>query len=248
MKIIPLGSGGWIPTISRQTSTFLIEADNKLILLDAGTGVHNLREYSDIINSYNEVDIILSHYHLDHIIGLSYLPLYLKDKKITVWGPGEKYYGRSSEKILNEFTNKPFSASSIKDFAREVYIKDYDEAGFMIGSMKIGINKQIHSDPSFGITISNYLHYATDTEVLDISFQKDCEIILHECWTFSEESYIGHSSLDEIKSKAHEFQVKKLGLIHLNPRYSEKEINEINDNNIFVVQDNKEIILLEDKA
>ena len=49
MKITVLGSGGWFPSKSRHTSSYLIEYKNKLCILDAGTGISNLNNYNDVL-------------------------------------------------------------------------------------------------------------------------------------------------------------------------------------------------------
>jgi ribonuclease BN (tRNA processing enzyme) len=42
MKLTVLGSGGWIPTSSRQTSCYLITSGTETLVLDAGTGLGTL--------------------------------------------------------------------------------------------------------------------------------------------------------------------------------------------------------------
>lgn len=243
MILIPLGTGGWIPTDYRSTSSFLIEVESKLIIIDAGTGLYKLNKYSDLLNKYKEVDIILSHYHLDHIIGLSYIPRYLREKRLRIWGPGKKYYKNSCEDILCNFTSSPYFSENIKNFTKEVCLEDYDENGFTIEGIKISINKQIHSDPSFGITIENYLHYATDTKILEESFTKNCKLILHECWAKSKEDASEHSSLEEIKEMVDKHNISSIGLVHINSKYTEEELKDFKDNSIFVVEEDKKIIL-----
>lgn len=101
----------------------------------------------------------------------------------------------------------------------------------------------MHSNPSFGITIGDYIHYATDTTVLDISFQNKCKLLLHECWSIKKEDARGHSSLEEILEKSKLFNTSKIGLIHLNPRCSESDLKMYEQQTTFIVEEDKEIIL-----
>ncbi len=39
MRMTVLGSGGWIPTSSRQTSCYLITSGTEALVFDAGTGL-----------------------------------------------------------------------------------------------------------------------------------------------------------------------------------------------------------------
>ena len=245
MRLIPLGSGGWIPTAKRSTSCFLVEVEDRLIILDAGTGLHKLGNYLDILDKYEHVDIMLSHYHLDHIIGLSYLPKWTKEKILTIWGPGKKYYKRSCEKILTKFTSPPYFSEPIKNFGKEVYLKDYDEKGFMIGDLAVTITPQKHSNPSFAITLGNLLHFATDTNVVDDNFTKNCQLIIHECWSLTEEDAFGHSSLEELKKMVTKHKVTRLGLMHINPKFAEEDLKAFQDDKIFILPEDEVIIIKE---
>ena len=57
---------------------------NSLIILDMGTGLRNLGSHIMTDNTYgNEINIFLSHYHWDHIMGFFYFaPLY--DSRFTI--------------------------------------------------------------------------------------------------------------------------------------------------------------------
>jgi len=246
MKITVLGSGGWIPTQKRETCSYMVEVDNNLIILDAGTGISRLKSYQDILKTYKTINIILSHYHLDHIIGLSFLPLWSSNHNINIWAPGKRYYKQSSKKILKNFTSFPYFSKSIDMFSPEVNIYEYDEKGFNIGKTKIMINLQKHSAPSFGITIGKFLHYATDTEVLKSTFNiaNNVKILLHECWEI-EDNKSNHSSLEQIIKMSKKCKNTKIGLIHINPSWGKTQLKEIKNilknNNIFIIKDKMEL-------
>ena len=89
MKLIALGSGGWHATGSRHTASYLIDTGESLIILDTGSGLSRLSNHLDILNKYEEINIIYSHYHLDYIIGLSYINNWSKEKRLNIYGPGK---------------------------------------------------------------------------------------------------------------------------------------------------------------
>ena len=78
-----------------------------LIILDMGTGLRNLGNY--ILNDTSckkEINILLSHYHWDHIMGFFYFaPLYNKDYTINIYG-----YNSSTPilEVSEMLTNKSF--------------------------------------------------------------------------------------------------------------------------------------------
>ena len=243
MKLTVLGSGGWIPTQQRETCSYLVEVENTLILLDAGTGISRLKEYPHILKEYKEINIILSHYHLDHIVGLSFLPMFMKGHALNIYAPNKIYYEDSASSILSTFTSNPYFSREIFNFSKDVNIYEYDTKGFTINNLNIGILEQKHSAPSFGITLGKYLHYSTDTSVIEETFKiaQSVGLLLHECWQFKSTKSSVHSSLEEICEKSKLCENTKIGLIHINPSWGNDEFikleKKIKDLNILIVMD-----------
>jgi len=67
MKLVFLGTNGYGPTEDGHTACFMIPEMG--ILLDAGTGLFRIADHLQTPN----LDIYLSHAHLDHTLGLTYL-------------------------------------------------------------------------------------------------------------------------------------------------------------------------------
>lgn len=67
MKIVLLGTGGYFPTDRRHTACMMLPEIG--VVLDAGTGMCRMPKYL----STDRLDIFLTHAHLDHIAGLTYL-------------------------------------------------------------------------------------------------------------------------------------------------------------------------------
>jgi len=222
MKLYVLGSAGWMPSCGRETSCFMLEEKGSLILLDAGTGMANIGKYVDALNRYSEVNIIFSHYHLDHMVGLSYIYNFFTDKRLKLYLP-QKGYSRTAEEILRGVFAPEISALDIKNFSRRVDIIGYD-GDFCIGENKIKIVEQVHSSPSFGIRIGD-LSYLTDTVTREAGFlfAAESEILIHECWYLKKNGKMMHSSLEEIAPLAEKYRIKQTLLAHLNPNISRED-------------------------
>src|SRR6185436_3354614 len=87
MKLLLFGTSGYHPSESRQTACLMLPEAG--IVLDAGTGFFRVREHL----ATSTLDILITHAHLDHVVGLTYLlsttwqhPL----ERITVHGEAAK--------------------------------------------------------------------------------------------------------------------------------------------------------------
>lgn len=103
MKIIFLGTAGWMPSDERQTSCVMIPEYG--VVFDAGTGFYRVREHLKTPSLH----IFLSHLHDDHICGLLYL-------LGVLWGKGVEcaVYGRRGvDKFLSkhQFVHPRFPVS-----------------------------------------------------------------------------------------------------------------------------------------
>ena len=67
MKIYFLGTMGWFDTKLGNTLCVLVDTGKEYIIFDAGTGFSKIDNY---IKDKRPIYLFLSHFHLDHIIGL----------------------------------------------------------------------------------------------------------------------------------------------------------------------------------
>src|ERR1700744_5662954 len=114
MKLTVLGSGGWIPTSSRQTSCYLITSGPEALVLDAGTGLGALHISPCLLDGVETVTVLLSHFHLDHVMGLGFISARaLGGRELTIAGPGSLSYGRPTRSIVEgQLLASPFQTAS----------------------------------------------------------------------------------------------------------------------------------------
>ncbi|HEV3339677.1 MAG TPA: ribonuclease Z, partial [Pirellulales bacterium] len=67
MQLAVLGTAGYHPNESRQTACFMLPEVG--VVLDAGTGFFRVGRHL----ATDELDIFLTHTHLDHVFGLTFL-------------------------------------------------------------------------------------------------------------------------------------------------------------------------------
>ncbi len=213
MRLTILGSAGWMPDDGRETACYAIQADDRLLLLDAGTGLRRLVTEPSLLAGVREIDLVLSHFHLDHVIGLSYLAAL--EPPVTVHGPGTWLYGRPTADLLDELLRPPYQASQ-----RAFPVRDLTEAGVVWGEHLLRVRHQVsHTAPSVAYRLDDSLSYCTDTghDRGNAEFAAGCELLLHEAWSTDDASELGHSSAAQAADVARQAGVARLLLIHLPP-------------------------------
>jgi len=100
MKLHFLGTSGWYDTRLGNTLSVLLDTDQAYIVFDAGGGFYKLDRY---IKDNKPVIVLLSHFHLDHVIGLHALAKFNFNQGIQVFGPP------GIKRLFNEIINSPYS-------------------------------------------------------------------------------------------------------------------------------------------
>lgn len=101
MKIIFLGTNGWFDTDTGNTLCAFIETKDRYIVLDAGNGIYKIAKL--IKNKKKPIFLFISHYHLDHIVGLHILAKFNFLQGMEVYGPP------GLKKMFDEVINWPYS-------------------------------------------------------------------------------------------------------------------------------------------
>ena len=194
------------------------------LILDAGTGMFRVR---DLIQT-STLDIVLSHAHLDHSIGLTFLFDILWDKDVEA----VRVHGSASaiETIENHlFSKLLFPARPDFEFVE------------LVDSWALG-DVQIHSFPlqhpggAHGFRLERemgssvrLLAYVTDTtaapEAEYLEHIEDVDTLIHECYFpdgWEERAALtGHSCLTPVAEIAKLTRSKATYLIHINPLLEE---------------------------
>jgi ribonuclease BN (tRNA processing enzyme) len=218
MRMTVLGSGGWIPTSSRQTSCYLITAGTEALVLDAGTGLGALHINPSLLDGVETVTVTLSHFHLDHVTGLGCLSARaMGGRELTIAGPGSMAYGRPTRSIVEEqLLAPPFQTTSPLASARwaELGWDTLSFAGYEIQTWE----QTRHPLPSAGLRVGDRFAYCTDTEFDPATIQNVAGVatLLHEAWE-PRDAERGHTSGEEAGTIAAEAGVSRLLITHNHP-------------------------------
>jgi ribonuclease BN (tRNA processing enzyme) len=187
------------------------------LLLDAGTGVSRLVTEPDLLDGVAVLDVVVSHFHGDHVIGLSYLPELRERLRLgTLWVPGNPAYpdGPDLARRLLRPPYQPFDPDAL--FAAiEPARPSFDT---VVGALRTAW-QQDHSDPSLGFRVEDLLAYCTDTpyDSSTLPLASGVRLLLHEAWNQGEIRDASHSSAPEAARFAREAGAERLLLTHVNP-------------------------------
>jgi ribonuclease BN (tRNA processing enzyme) len=235
LRLIPLGINGYFPSYGRQTMSFLVLTDTQALLLDAGTGLSRLIEPTlrELLEPYRELDILLSHYHLDHVIGLSYLPGVWTRGRVRLFGPASPFVEAEPAEALDRLLHPPLFSAGYRAFPGPVEIISVREKTLRIGDLDVRIWPQEHPGGSIGIRLGDEIAYVTDT-VVDtehVRFVSGVKLLAHELWFTDEEARAqgpkGHSNASAVAEFARAAGVERLLLVHHQPKRTSDEIREM---------------------
>jgi ribonuclease BN (tRNA processing enzyme) len=217
MRVSILGSGGGAPSGVRETACLLLRHEERALLLDIGTGARRLLADPSYLEGVSHLDVVLTHFHLDHVCGLPYLRML--PITATIWAPGAWLYGTASGAILEPLRRPPIAPSDVTAIyaINELRAGDQEIGGFAVRASA----QPHHWAPSAGLRIGDELALVTDTPYEPSSTQlaEGVRHLLHEAWSSSRAPiYPEHDATAADAARvAHEAGASDLTLIHLNP-------------------------------
>jgi len=224
LTLVPLGTNGFIPSFGRQTMSFLLRtAQGRVVLLDAGTGVARLLEpeVRRFLEGAEELTVVLTHYHLDHVVGLSYLPAVWRGRPVTVWGPERPLVDSSPDEALRRLVSPPLFPIDLDHLPLPVTIRSYGGDRLEVAGVTIRLRRQHHDGGSVGMVIDERLAYLTDCEMeaSAADFARGVDLLLHDMWVTDAEvaagaSRIGHSTREDVARFADLTDARRVAAIH----------------------------------
>tara|TARA_Y100000994_G_scaffold132405_1_gene108557 strand:- start:5268 stop:6119 length:852 start_codon:yes stop_codon:yes gene_type:complete len=218
--------------------------ENDLIILDMGTGIRNLGAKIISDESYGtEINIFLSHYHWDHIMGFFYFaPLYDKKFTINIYG----YNAKTTIETLKDYLiNKNFWPVDEETYEAKINFIELPKTSneeTLITINQTNIYYSLHPHPnganSFRVETNNKkIVYITDCEHPDgklnpnvINISNESDILIHDShYTINDLSNHrgwGHSSWKQAAEVAIISRTNKLVLFHHSPSYDDNQIDE----------------------
>lgn len=212
-----LGTAGYHPNDDRHTACLFIPECG--LMFDAGTGMYRAIELAQT----GTLEILLSHAHLDHVFGLTFLlDLIFKSPvdQVRVYGEADK---------LNAVRTHLFNEAMFPVVPPIQWVElESLPTGFKLCGAELTWFRLEHPGGSVGYRMdwpTTSMAYVTDTTCRENSdywpIVEGVEHLIHECNFTDEEirfaEMTGHSWPTTVFRQAAKHQVKHLWLTHMNP-------------------------------
>lgn len=226
MQMVCLGTTGFHPNARRHTASFLIPEVG--VVLDAGTGLFRLADHL----ATERLHIFLSHAHLDHVCGLTYLVETFGvdgSDRVTIHGEAEKI--DAVQQHLFAPTLFPVAPGYQFQTLGDTCELPANAAGDL-GTLRTFPLE--HPGGSIGMRLEwlgHSLAYVTDTTARTDSHYIDeiggVDLLLHEANFPAGHDELakltGHSCLDKVAEVAAAASAKRLVITHLDPLLAKDE-------------------------
>jgi ribonuclease Z len=219
-----LGSGGYVPTGRRETSSLLIlpEDGDTAIVVDAGTGIRRLITDRALLAGRTRLEVLLTHFHIDHVCGLAYLTE-LGDLDVRVHGPGAALYDVPTADVLARLFTHPVMPVSLPELGipvGELRPGEIDVAGVAVRARR----QDRHTDPTLGLRFGDALVWCTDTmeDPGTVDFARGVRVLGHDSW--GPPAAPGHAEPAAAAQVAVDAGAEHLVLIHVPPTGDEADL------------------------
>jgi ribonuclease BN (tRNA processing enzyme) len=181
----------------------------------------------EFLDGVRSVELVLTHFHLDHVVGLAYLPALPLPQPPRLHGPGEQLYGVPTRDILRRLVEPPLFALDLETLVSDV--EEVGEGDIYAGPFRLTARVQRHhNEPTLALRLDDVLAYCTDTSYDEgnVVFAMGAHVLFHEAW-YTEDApreAATHSSAKEAAEVARGADVDRLVLIHVRPGADESRL------------------------
>lgn len=214
MKLMFLGTGGYHPNERRHTACLLFPEIG--LAFDAGSGLFRLPSRLQS----PDVQIFVTHSHLDHVVGVSYLlvPLVRKTIRSATVTSAPEYIRAIQTNLLSEPLFPVDVGCTFSHLTQSMPVP---------GAGVLNFCRLKHPGGSIGYRVDwpgRSFAYITDTTVDGsyTQFIRGVDLLVHECYFADADANwaapTGHSHTSQVATLAKEAGVSRLLLTHIDPR------------------------------
>jgi ribonuclease BN (tRNA processing enzyme) len=188
-----------------------------------GGALHRRGLEPELLDGVGRLHVVLTHFHLDHTLGLFFLPAL--EPAIEIWAAGEALEQTANSDLVDRLLTPPFAPRSfISGFAA---VHELEVGAARVGPFDVTTRVQRrHSNPTLALRFSDDLVWCTDTayDEGNIEFARGARLLCHEAfWPSESTDDTGHTASGEAARIAADAGVDRLVLIHVNPERDDED-------------------------
>jgi ribonuclease BN (tRNA processing enzyme) len=218
--------------------------DGSVVLLDAGSGIHRLADFGPGVT---RVDVLLTHLHMDHILGLGFFgALFQPDLEVNIWGPPSATLELRAR--LSRYLSPPLFPVRLTDLPCKLVLHDAPRGTFDLPSASVTADLVCHPGPTLGYRVEAdgaTLTYIPDHEpalgdrdflastawTSGFSLMAGVDLLIHDSQYTDEEypSHIGwgHSTISQTMALAEAAGVGTLAPFHHDPSHNDIQLDRL---------------------
>ena len=218
------------------TSCLEVIADDRHIILDAGTGIRGLGK-KFFAHDIHEAHLLLTHTHWDHINGFPFfVPAYDPNRSIHIMAGHLNAESDGIRGALSQQMDSPMFPVPLEAMRANLRFEDF-EAGdeFNIAGVKVRTAPLIHPNRATGYRLEyngKAFCYITDTEHAPgdpdqkiLGLIEGADMVIYDC-TYTEKEFPsrvgwGHSTWNEGVRLCQAAKVKRLAIFHHEPDHDD---------------------------
>lgn len=225
------------------TSCVEVQCGGRRLVFDAGSGLRMLGNAIAEDGGVADIDLFLSHCHIDHLIGLPFFtPAFAKGSRLHIWAGNVKPAGGIREAI-RKLMSYPLFPIEIETLQGNVEFSDFDAGQVLTPRDGIVVRTAPLNHPggATGYRVEcggEAVAYLTDTELsaddIDpalLALARDASLVIVDT-TYTDEELPehvgwGHSSWQQAVRLAKQANARQLCLFHHDPEHDDAEMDRI---------------------
>ncbi len=215
------------------TCVELRAASGAVVVLDAGTGVRDLGR--TLVGRVREIDLLLTHLHLDHIEGLGFFaPLF--DPGCTIHVHGPRPDGGTLEEMVSAYLSPPYFPVPFERIDATITFAEVERDTFELDGLRVTSVPVKHPGPTLAYRIEedgSSLAFVPDNEPgLDPSSGLEvaggADLLLHDA-QYTDEEYAsrvgwGHCAISHLTAYLREAAPRRAVMVHHDPTHADGQL------------------------
>jgi phosphoribosyl 1,2-cyclic phosphodiesterase len=221
------------------TPCVMVESEGRLLILDMGTGLARLPEFVEKDRT-NSADILLSHFHCDHIEGLPFFKPFFSGGRFDIYASPTG--NEDTQSILAGYMRKPYMPIGFADFRAELNFHDLNAPSFVTaGGFQVQTIALNHPDGATGYRLEHQgrsLVYCCDHEPRPdesalVELCRETDLIIYDAFFTTDEYQTGqyrgwgHSHHEAGLALARAAKAKRIAFTHHHTRRSDDDLDTI---------------------